>query len=266
MADAPVFSRFPELGEHLDDDDMLPANLFQPLPDAFEYRAHAFEFSEFTPLFLRRRLTKLAAQPGVDLLWRPAGAAPVPRQNYFQRLEEAIEFGVSFRDDLVLKRLWTVRLPTVLRREAPINPAEAAYDSLEPLERLEVLRTERSDRVSFLFEELVPLVDRHVEVGFVATRIFHCDSVIGTGTFEHVDSSQLIYRLDTYERRLASAMKDKVKAEGHLKLFWVASCPTAEWKALLAATYPRNELVAEYLTGVRSSRPVSRRERLDRTP
>jgi hypothetical protein len=258
LAQAPAFSQFPELRKHLDDDDMMPARLFRPLPDAFQYRGHAFSFSEFTPLFLRRKLSVLANQPGVDLRWRASTEPPVPVACYRERLEEAIDFGLPFRDELILKQLWTRHLPTRLRREPAVNDAEAAYDRLQPLDRLEVLRTERSGRVSFLFEALVPLAERHIEVGYVTTRIFHCDLVIGERIFEHVDSSKLIYRVATYEARLASSMKDKVKADGHLKLFWLASCALADWKALLSATYPRNELVAEYLTGVRSHRPVSR--------
>jgi hypothetical protein len=52
--------------------------------------------------------------------------------------------------------------------------------------------------------------------------------------------------------------KDKVKAERHLKLFWLETCPFETWKALLTATYPRDEFVAEYLTltDVRSRRPL----------
>lgn len=258
MVDAPPFDAFPELRGQLDSDDLLPAATFKPLPDAFEYRGHAFSFSPFTPFLLRRKLTSFAAQPGVELRWRPAGTPPVPQAEYQQRLEEAIEFGLSFKDELVLKRLWSKHLPTVLRREAPVNEVESAWDRLNPLDRLEVLRTERDDRVSFLFEELLPLSERDIDLGFVSTRIFHCDSIIGTGRFEHVDASHLVYDVDTYEQRLASPMKDKIKAQAHIKLFWLGSCSIAGWKDLLATTYPRNELVAEYLTGVRSLRPISR--------
>lgn len=266
LADAPIFDAFPELRQHLDDDDLVPAHLFRPLPDAFEYQHHAFAFSEFTPQYLRRRLTALAKSGEGGLSWRPAIAPPVPVAAYQERLEEAIEYGVSFREDLIFKRLWNRHLPTVLRREAPVTKAEIAYDGLNPIERLEILRTERGNRISFLFEELIPLAERHNECGYVLTRIFHCDTVVGKKTFEHVDSSQLIYRVETYEKRLRSAMKDKVKAEGHLKLFWLPGCPIDTWKALLCATYPRNELVGEYLTGERSVRPVSIRAPNTRAP
>jgi hypothetical protein len=258
MADSPAFDAFPELRGQLNNDDLLPAATFKPLPDAFEYRDHAFSFSPLTPLLLQRKLTSLAAQPGVELRWRPAGTPPVPRAGYQQRLEEAIEYGPSFKDELILERLWSKHLPTVLRREAPVNEAESAWDRINPLDRLEVLRTERDDRVSFLFEELLPLSERDIEVGFVSTRIFHCDSIIGTGRFEHVDASHLVYDVDTYAQRLASPMKDKIKAQAHIKLFWLGSCSIDGWKGLLSTTYPRNELVAEYLTGVRSLRPVTR--------
>jgi hypothetical protein len=254
LRDSPIFQQFPELVAHLDNDELLPATLFGSLPDALEYKEHVIAFSEFTPQFIRRRLSAIAQQPNVALRLRVANGHPIRRHEYAERLEEAIEFGVTFTNDLILQRLWQKHLPTVLRRAPPINAGEAAYDRLEPLDRLEVLRTERDGHISLLFEELVPLSESHIEVGFATTKIFHCDTDVGTGTFSHVDASQLVYRLDTYEQRLGAKMKDKIKADGHLKLFWLASCTVETWKTLLLATYPRNELVGEYLTGEPSSR------------
>ncbi len=251
-----VFCRFPELREHLDDEDLLPYDLFTPLPDALEYGRHALGYSEFTPHFIRRQLSDIASAGKVNLRVRLSADSPVPRERYLQSLEEAVEFGLPFEDELMLRRLWEKHLPTVLRREYPTNEVERAYDQLYPLERLEVLRTERGEHVSFLIEELTPLSDTHIDEGFASTRIFHSDCTVGSSLFSHVDVSHLIYRVETYEMRLRSQMKDKVKAEGHLKLFWLESCRIDRWKALLGATYPRDELVAEYLTGVRSRRPI----------
>jgi hypothetical protein len=129
------------------------------------------------------------------------------------------------------------------------------YFDHEPL----TLRANHESFRSLAAQGICEMPSKHIDVGLIQTRIFHCDAIIGTTHFEHVDCSQLVYDVETYERRLASHMKDKVKAQGHLKLFWIAKCPVEEWKSLLAATYPRNELIAEYLTGIPSHRPVSRR-------
>ncbi|HUM10945.1 MAG TPA: hypothetical protein VLT82_08370, partial [Myxococcaceae bacterium] len=84
---AALFDRFPELADSIDDDDLVPTSLFEPLPDALSYEDSVVGYSEYTPLFLRRRLSRLMMVDGLDLRVRLAPTAPVPRSDYRERLE-----------------------------------------------------------------------------------------------------------------------------------------------------------------------------------
>ena len=90
--------------------------------------------------------------------------------------------------------------------------------------------------------------------GRVRTKIFHSDLIQGESNFRHVDATLLIYSSESYQRRLDGfAFRDKVKAEGHFKLFWIGECALSAWADLIQLAFPRNELIHEYLTGTRFS-------------
>jgi hypothetical protein len=112
--------------------------------------------------------------------------------------------------------------------------------------------------VAFLFEELVPLSEEHLRVGYVGTFIFHSDLMLGAARLEdvrfaHLDSSYLIYSVERYGERLKAKQGEKIKAEGHHRIFYLPEATFDQWQSLLFYTYPRNELVAEHLTGQRQS-------------
>lgn len=244
---SPVFQKHPELLDLRNESGLLPFGLFEGLVDAVAYKESAVRL--FADDRLTRALLKLSLPNKDDLLIRLSESQVWPRRSYNQLLQEAVEFGPTFSEQRLWEAMYKSRVATVLSRLPTEDKVELALRRLNPQERFEVLRTERNGMISILMEELVPLTLRDIEIGYIKTRIFHCDLVIGRRTFEHIDASCLVYSVDTYQQRLEARMEDKVKAEGHVKLFWVKDRDLSVWRSLLFCVFPRNELVVEYLTG-----------------
>jgi hypothetical protein len=258
--EAPLFQEFPELVSQLDRHELLSASLFAALPDALKYRRRVVTYSGHLHHWFRRKLSQLASSTPTTLKVRVDPFSKTsPVASYIESLEEARAYGRSFDLQQIHGRLYEPSIPSVYERLPPSDVAEACYDKLEPIERLEVLRTERSreNYVSFLIEELKPFSELNRDIGYIETRIFHCDSKIGSGQFDHVDASVLTYDVETYRRRLTAHLKDKISAENHTKLFWHGPCGVDIFQELLLLTFPRNELVGEFLTGQESVRPLS---------
>ena len=179
------------------------------------------------------------------------------RREHIELLLEARAYGPKFHEKYLLQLLHQPTLVTRLVR-CPLTDAEEWLQKIDPIERLEVQRTERETTdgpmISYLVEELRPIKPDDYEIGYVASRIFHCDLRLGAKSledlrFKHVDTSHLVYSIERYEQRLAAKITAKVDAEGHHKIYHLADTTFSEWLELLGSSFPRNELISEWLTG-----------------
>lgn len=249
--DSRLFELFPELEKNIDKDGLLPISCFEKiLPDAVQYKNYALYLS--VPYRLTRQLLSLVEKnPSQQLRLRINHYKICPIANYFERLEEEFVRGPSFKKDALLKRLYVPNTMTVLQRN-PKTELETQYLKLmAPVERFEANRNERDSRISISAEELVPITNEHLDVGYVNTKLFHSDLDLKEGSeiLKHADYTQLVYTFDRYIKRLESTIVDKIDAEGHYKLFWIGNISLETWVALFSQTFLKNELAVEYLTG-----------------
>lgn len=252
FGDSLLLNLFPELEKEFNDEKLLPIRLFKILPDALEYKGHAISFSRVAPYPLIKELCTLAdATCTLDLKVQPDHYRISPLAQYSPSLKKALYYGKCFDEAVVFERIFQKNLPCELRR-FPETRLQELFAKLNPIESLQVSRHEQAEgsgvRISYLAEELIPL-DQQAGSRHIATKIFHSDLYAGQRLFKHIDASYLVYHTETYQKRLAAKMIDKVKAEGHHKLFWLGSGDVILWKKLFHCVYPQNELIEEYLTG-----------------
>lgn len=175
----------------------------------------------------------------------------VPRKEYRPLLIEARIWGKPFDPEDLKRRLYQKRLLTVYKREPKSELEEILFRFRCLVDRLEILRTERDNKFFFTFEELVPLREEHSSIGYVTTRMLHSELTFSKEVFDHVDGNLLIYDIDRYKRRFASDLCDKVKANGHYKLFNIKEgCGIELWGQIAQRFYPGDELVSEYFDGI----------------
>lgn len=247
------FRRFPDVYRACDDDGLLPMDWFLPYLDALVYREVAV-LPLWLPQELRLFLADLRARTGLRIRigldpWHTWAV-----EEYRRATAEQRSWGLPFRENDLHRALHSRKRDvqeTQYRRAAPTTREEELLSHLRlRLNRLDVMRKDRPDCVSFLFEELVPIdaVDRRV--GTVVTRMFHAEFDRGRRVFRHADGSRLLYDLPTYDRRLGGKASAKVKAGQRVKLFRLdGSIPMADWANVLITYFNRNELVGEFLRG-----------------
>jgi len=252
--DSVLDSSLPDLAGKKNDDGLISAGLLKRHgPSSFLYRQTVVHINSIAPYELQLELARIAANCSDRLRLSLDPYDIHLAADFLFPLRKARWRGPAFNAEQVLQRLYEPNISTVMVR-CPESPLEETYFSLHPVERLEITRTEKTRRLAFSFEELVPLNEEHRRVGYVGTFLFHCDLLLGAKcieevSFEHVDASYLLYRLDRYESRLRSKQTDKIKANAHHKIFYLVRSSFDEWRSLLIHTFPRDELVAEYLTG-----------------
>jgi hypothetical protein len=245
-----LLSKFPELKASMDDDGLLPVSIFDEIyPDVYVYKGFAIDPCESTPFDLTKSLTEIASQNKHQVKVRLSHYRIIPKKDYLPTMREAHIWGKPFDPSTVYKRLFEPNLTTVFERH-PKTELERNYQCLlAKVVRFEVNRHEDRDRIVISAETLVPIATRHEKSGYVKTKLFHSDVLIGQQLFNHIDVSCLVYTLEQYRRRLLVKMPVKVKAKGHYKLFWLGAGNISTWIELIQRTYPSNELVQEYLTG-----------------
>ena len=234
----------------MDDDGLLPVSVFDDIyPDAYVYKSFVIDPCESTPFDLTKSLTEIASQNKNRVKVRLSHYRIISKKDYLSTMREAHIWGKPFDPSTVYKRLFEPNLTTVYERH-PKTELERNYQCLlARLVRLEVSRHEDRDRIVISAETLVPIKTYHEKTGYVKTKLFHSDVLIGQQQFNHIDVSCLVYTLEQYRQRLLVNMPIKVKAQGHYKLFWLGAGDISTWIELIQRTYPSNELVQEYLTG-----------------
>jgi len=261
LSDSELYRRFPELQAHATADDLFPAALFACFKDAFSYRGYALVPISLTPAPLRSEISKLAQQKTPGLRFAVDHFLIRPESQYFEPFAKARIWGLPFSSRVLLERIYERRSVSVYKR-CPVDENEKlAYTLRAPVERLEVCRAEQAGgdgtRIALLVEELPPLAEDDLELGYVLTRMFHCDLELGADKlddlrFMHVDASLLVYSIESYIERLETP-GEKVKAVSKTKLFYVPDARYDHWRDLLIATFPNDELVGEWLTGQKQS-------------
>ncbi len=261
LSDSELYRRFPELQAQATEDDLFPAALFACFKDAFSYRGYALVPISLTPAPLRSEISKLAQENAPGLRFAVDHFLIRPESQYFEPFAKARIWGLSFSPRILVERLYERRSVSVYQRCAVDQHEKLLFTLRAPVERLEVCRAEQADesgtRVAFLVEELVPIAEGDWSLGYVFTRMFHCDLELGAKElddlrFKHVDASLLVYDIESYIERLA-APGEKVKAISKTKLFYLPDARFHDWRDLLIATFPNDELVGEWLTGEKQS-------------
>lgn len=257
FSDSELFRRFPELQAHLTADALFPAALFGCFKDVFSYRGYALVPIGLTPAPLKSEISKLAQQKTPGLRFAIDHFLIRPESQYFEAFGKARIWGLPFSSRVLLERIYERRSISVYKR-CPVDEIEKLTFTLRaPVERLEVCRAEQaggvSTRIALLIEELPPLAEDHLELGYVLTRMFHCDLELGAEKlddlrFMHVDASLLVYSVESYIERLDTP-GEKVKAVSKTKLFYLPDARYDQWRDLLIATFPNDELVGDWLTG-----------------
>lgn len=252
---APLLSKI-----DVDDDGLVDVADLQPLPDAFGLGEHAVRLADPAPYPLRRALS--AVHAGLARKGSPRGRLKVQldpydviaKRDYREALMEAQWFGPPFSGEWLWGRLEAAKEVTVQKRVEP----EEHFAQLElrafyaKENQLDITRKQEAGRTAFLFE----LLDKETDLeddSLVRTSIFHSDHERPADEegrrFSHADTSLLIYRAETYLSRVAAESGAKVKAEAHYKFFWLSGPDEATWVTLLRASFPRSELVDEFLSG-----------------
>jgi hypothetical protein len=261
LSDSELYRRFPELQAQATEDDLFPAALFACFKDAFSYRGYALVPVSLTPAPLRSEISKLAQQKAPGLRFAVDHFLIRPENQYFEPLVKARIWGLPFSPRILVERLYDRRSISVYQRCAVDEHEKLLFTLRAPVERLEVWRAEQADgggtRIALLVEELAPIAEGDWELGYVFTRMFHCDLELRAKElddlrFKHVDASLLVYDIESYIERLA-APGEKVKAISKTKLFYLPDARFHDWRDLLIATFPNDELVGEWLTGEKQS-------------
>jgi hypothetical protein len=261
LSDSELYRRFPELEARAGEDDLFPAALFACFKDAFSYRGYALIPSNLTPAPLGSEISKLAQQKTPGLRFAVDHFLIRPESQYFEPFAKARIWGLPFSSRILLARIYERRSVSVYQRYPADEHEKLLFTLRAPVERLEVCRAEQAGgdgtRIALLIEELVPLGKDEWELGYVFTRMLHCDLQLGADElddlrFSHVDASVLVYDVESYIERLA-APGEKVKAISKRKLFYLPDARFHHWRDLLVATFPNDELVGEWLTGEKQS-------------
>jgi hypothetical protein len=253
--DSALTSSVPQLLETADKHGLVSTSLLEPLQDAFGYRNLAVYVTSEAPNALVRTLCILARNGKDRLRVNLDHYRFCARREYRELLLEARAYGPKFDEKYLLHLLYQPSLVTRLIR-CPLSDAEERLQRIDPIERLEIQRTEREAdgrMISYLLEELRPITPEDREVGYVGSRIFHCDLLLGAKSlddlrFRHVDTSHLVYSIERYEQRLDAKITDKVGAQGHHKIYHLVNATFPEWLDLLGCSFPTNELISEWLT------------------
>jgi hypothetical protein len=257
VSDSELFRRFPELRSQADDEGLLPLALFGFFKGALSYKGFVLAPSRLVPAPLGFEIAKLGQGGGLSIRLAIDHFAICPVGQYGEPFAKARVWGMPFGSKILLDHLYDPRSVAVFERFAKDELEELMFSLRAPVKRLEICRGERRDRVALLIEELPPIRDEDLEVGYVSSRIFHCDLELGAEDlaglrFAHVDASHLVYDIDTYMRRLDSP-GEKIKAKTKQKLFYFPAARFDQWRDLLIATFPNDELIGEWLTGERQS-------------
>lgn len=130
-------------------------------------------------------------------------------------------------------------------RRVEVHPLHALF----PLDRTEIMWSERDGIKSIQIEEILP---ESTAIGsFVKNRYVHARWSPETSRFIHFDGALKSYHVDTYVERLNTDMrKYRSKANGYKKLFRIdAEIDLQSWCSLTTKFFEDNELVLEYMGG-----------------
>lgn len=126
------------------------------------------------------------------------------------------------------------------------------YYQLFPVERLEIMWSQKGELKSVQIEELVNTSNlRQAKAGLVSNRYVHAQWSTSQHRVIHFDGATRVYELGEYQKRLQSTLKNKdFQITKYKKLFRIdGSLPLDIWKNLLAAFFEGNLLIGEYLGG-----------------
>lgn len=126
------------------------------------------------------------------------------------------------------------------------------YYQLFPVERLEIMWSQKGELKSVQIEELVDKSNsRQAKAGLISNRYVHAQWSTSERRFIHFDGAARVYEFGEYQKRLQSTMKNKdFQITEYKKLFRIdGSLPLDIWTNLLAAFFEENFLIIEYLGG-----------------
>ena len=120
---------------------------------------------------------------------------------------------------------------------------------LFPVERLEVMWSERDEVKTVQIEELVSTENTQVRnTSGIHNRYVHSRWDIARECFTHVDGAIRSYNESEYQDRLEKHIKISDKPQGYLKLFRVdGEIPFQAWAELTTKWFYSNSLMLEYL-------------------
>lgn len=260
---SPLLAKFPVLKGKYDNHDLFPSTLFKKKESwsiDVEFDNHIISMSSRIPRDLNRYFVKMMREnKNGDLKIKLSSSKFCLKKDYTEPLLEAIEAGPPFKKDKVFQKLKEGTFDINLTRhdytEMQLNVVMMSFNNIQ---RVEVHRSQKQDGyVSYLVEELPQITKQDEFVGYVKTTIFHSDFKLSdkAAKFKHADSTVLIYTIDDYKERLLGL--EKVKAIGHIKLYRVDNCDIDMWIDLFNLSFPRNELIYEYLNN--EKHPILRR-------
>ncbi|MCK4404330.1 MAG: hypothetical protein KAW02_04500 [candidate division Zixibacteria bacterium] len=233
-----------------DREGLLDISAFDRLADALVYKATVFFLDPHIPFDLQTILLKLDHEQQPVRIRVALSGYFTSRDSYAQQLFEAREWGRPFKDT-ELSQFIKDRSALSVYARYPKTEREALLLKLRrPICRLEALRTEKPDCLSFMFEELVPIPSNVDRLGFINTFLFHAEYDRKEKVFRHSDGTLLIYSSNSYQKRIEVNLADKLKAEEHFKLFRIdGRLGFGEWSLILQRFFYQNELILEFLSG-----------------
>ena len=239
-----LYNQFPELFKKFDSEQLISSNELKVYNDAFEYKNYIIELDEKINYDLKKYIFKLISKK-IEVKIRLSHFNIFKKDKYQIPIFKAKVYGKNFKNDYLNKKLFSNRLQSKFQR---IETQENKHLLImfEKVKQFEILRTER-DKI-FLLTECLPEIQDNDK--FIETLILHSDIDYNGIFFNHIDLSLLFYSNDNYDIRIKKELKDKINADYHIKLMRIEKkFSMNEWANLLLLSYPRNELVIEFLTG-----------------
>lgn len=240
-------SSFTEIMNKINEDGLVDTEIFKPHKYALEYKGLIFQLNKQLPYYLQERLCSLAKKQKIKV--RLENSPPIKLVNYLEPLYEAKYFGPVLNEKTFFERLKNGRTRSIYQREFKTKEDELYKGFASIYQILQIFRDEQKNRAAYTLEGLPILEKQNDNVKYIKTPLFHSDFDFGNKHFSHIDHSMLIYNIDTYKERLTKGDKEKIKAQGHYKLFYIKDSSLSTWIKLSRDVFYMSELLHHFLTG-----------------
>jgi hypothetical protein len=184
-----------------------------------------------------------------NLLVRISEKSPKLKKDYLEPLYEAKSFGPDLHTETFFDQIYNKRTKSIYYRAYKSELDELHGKLIKSGDRLQVFRDEQKHRAAYTIESLITEKDIFESSKYCKMPLFHSDFDFGKKLFSHMDHSLLIYEEATYSKRVEKGDKEKVKAEGHYKLFYISDPTLEEWIEASQNVFYDSELLHHFLYG-----------------